>query len=364
MHVCKRLVLIWLLIVLCDARIIGRTRRDDSNSGSTSGDKSGQTAVCNKPPSSYPEQDGFLAMITNVRICDHFDASETHLKIHFHPSVQGCLKALKWLEEAFDPSSTFPPSTMVTNLYDKIICNREECANETQSKLCARNNINTRFFSHKCDQCAVGCKSVVKGGTRYVTVKDKTECKNKPAVNGSWSAWRNWGECSVTCGGGVQTRTRNCTNPAPEHGGEYCVGNSSEERTCEEDSCPIHGGWSDWSNWGECSVTCGGGVLTRTRTCTNPAPEHGGDDCEGNSSEERTCEEDSCPMHHNHVSLGGLPIACSHKPAHATILTITSQVLFIHWVKRGNGDKAPCPRTQRNDLARLELLSLGHKSLP
>ncbi|PIK58823.1 hypothetical protein BSL78_04282 [Apostichopus japonicus] len=114
MHVCKRLVLIWLLMVLYDARVIGRTRmKDGSNNRQNSHEgnprrcnRLDQQAVCDTPASRYCEQDSFLAMITNEAICDHFEASVTHKKIHFHPSVDGCSKALKWLEEAFDPSST------------------------------------------------------------------------------------------------------------------------------------------------------------------------------------------------------------------------------------------------------------------
>ena len=44
----------------------------------------------------------------------------------------------------------------------------------------------------------------------------------------------------------------------------------------------VDGGWSGWS---ECSVSCGGG--SQSRSCTNPAPEHGGDDCTGET--ERSC---------------------------------------------------------------------------
>ena len=55
------------------------------------------------------------------------------------------------------------------------------------------------------------------------------------------------------------------------------------------------GGWSEYGNWSECSAVCGGGNQTRTRTCTNPQPAHGGADCEGDANEEQECNTDPCP---------------------------------------------------------------------
>ena len=51
----------------------------------------------------------------------------------------------------------------------------------------------------------------------------------------------------------------------------------------------VDGGWSVWSKWTECSVTCGTGILSRERKCDNPAPSAGGRICEGNSREVKPC---------------------------------------------------------------------------
>ena len=56
-------------------------------------------------------------------------------------------------------------------------------------------------------------------------------------VDGNWSDWDEWSDCPVTCGGGVQERSRTCTNPPPTFGGEMCVGESEETRSCNEDPC-------------------------------------------------------------------------------------------------------------------------------
>ena len=57
----------------------------------------------------------------------------------------------------------------------------------------------------------------------------------------------------------------------------------------------VNGRRSDFEDWSECSAECGGGTQTRNRTCTDPAPAHGGADCEGNSTETRDCNTQACP---------------------------------------------------------------------
>ena len=42
----------------------------------------------------------------------------------------------------------------------------------------------------------------------------------------------------MTCGGGVQNRSRTCTNSPAQFGGKLCPGESDETRVCNEDSCP------------------------------------------------------------------------------------------------------------------------------
>ncbi len=59
----------------------------------------------------------------------------------------------------------------------------------------------------------------------------------------------------------------------------------------------VHGGYSSWGSWGACSVQCGGGSRSRSRMCTNPPPQYGGNDCSvlGPSSEQEDCNTNNCP---------------------------------------------------------------------
>jgi hypothetical protein len=57
-------------------------------------------------------------------------------------------------------------------------------------------------------------------------------------VDGGWSQWSTWTTCTVTCGGGIQDRLRFCSNPAPKHDGKLCLGNPIEARDCNTQLCP------------------------------------------------------------------------------------------------------------------------------
>ena len=58
----------------------------------------------------------------------------------------------------------------------------------------------------------------------------------------------------------------------------------------------MDGGYTEWSDWRECSVTCGGGVMTRSRTCSNPSPKDGGKNCDGlgPAEEKEGCNGEEC----------------------------------------------------------------------
>ena len=137
-------------------------------------------------------------------------------------------------------------------------------------------------------------------------------------VDGDWTGWSDWSDCSKTCSEGTITRTRSCSDPLPQFGGLDCVGNAIDTDTCLISNCPseyqplvflciilllllllfssiVDGGWSDWTIWGDCTDECNGGVQTRTRTCDNPVPQFGGRKCGGRSKRTRECNLHPCP---------------------------------------------------------------------
>ncbi|XP_074919520.1 SCO-spondin-like [Chelonoidis abingdonii] len=117
------------------------------------------------------------------------------------------------------------------------------------------------------------------------------QCRANPAcrLEGSWGAWGPWSPCPQRCQEGTQFRFRECDNPAPQHGGRGCIGDSQQQRACHqgEPPCQEEVPWSDWSPWAPCSVSCGGGEQIRTRQCRQPA-------CQGLAVQSKTCHTQVC----------------------------------------------------------------------
>ena len=95
----------------------------------------------------------------------------------------------------------------------------------------------------------------------------------------------SWSGCSASCGGGSQSRT--CTR------GDCSTYGQSQ--SCNEQCCPVDGGWGSWGDWSGCSVSCGGGEQSRSRPCNNPSPSCGGSYCSGAGTNSRSCNNQACP---------------------------------------------------------------------
>ncbi|XP_015775790.1 PREDICTED: mucin-like protein [Acropora digitifera] len=176
-------------------------------------------------------------------------------------------------------------------------------------------------------------------------------CNTKDCpVNGRWSAWSAWGDCSLTCGNGSQTRMRTCTNPPPSAGGAACSGISSQSQSCNTEQCPVDGGWSSWGTWGSCSKSCATGSQTRMRNCTNPPPSNGGAACVGSSSQSQTCNNETCPLvcqegistpdqcGQRCTCVGGRLVNCVRIRKEFTSMTNDERSLYVSVIKTASTD--------------------------
>ena len=120
----------------------------------------------------------------------------------------------------------------------------------------------------------------------------EAECR----VDGGWSGWSRWGYCSQSCGTGTRSRSRTCSQPPPQYGGETCSGPNLETKECFLKTCPpVDGGWTPWTRWSACSTSCDWGEQRRTRTCTQPPAEFGGRECTGARFQNNKCMLRRCP---------------------------------------------------------------------
>lgn len=146
----------------------------------------------------------------------------------------------------------------------------------------------------ECKQAGYYMTGFYKSSCNNIYCIEKFKCCKMKKVNGGWSEWGEFGECSVTCGYGRKQRSRTCTNPPPSGGGVDCSGSSTDTEACNNGPCAVDGGWSNFGYWSACSARCGGGIQKRRRTCTNPPPSNGGKCCNGDNLEVKLCNTKPC----------------------------------------------------------------------
>ena len=90
----------------------------------------------------------------------------------------------------------------------------------------------------------------------------------------------------------------------------------------------VDGGWTEWSDWGACSNSCGPGDYIRDRTCSNPLPQYNGTGCTGDVSEMASCVG-PCTCKHNLVFTSNI----TREKARFYIFTFEVQLLIFLRVK-------------------------------
>lgn len=108
------------------------------------------------------------------------------------------------------------------------------------------------------------------------------------------SGFGEWGACSAQCGGGVQTRTRTVTKPGSGSSPAARCPALHETRTCNTGACPAPSDCiaSGWSAWSACSAPCGGGLTHRTRAITRN--NSNGDACLLQTLQTQPCGTEPC----------------------------------------------------------------------
>ncbi|KAI6192237.1 hypothetical protein M3Y97_00315500 [Aphelenchoides bicaudatus] len=75
--------------------------------------------------------------------------------------------------------------------------------------------------------------------TRQLDLWDRRCLSTEPVlhVDGGWSEWLPWSQCSKSCGNARRKRRRECNNPKPQTG-RFCQGKMVESEPCNLTKCP------------------------------------------------------------------------------------------------------------------------------
>lgn len=140
------------------------------------------------------------------------------------------------------------------------------------------------------------------------------------------------------------SKVRECNNPTPLYGGDLCVGPPLETAYCVMNvTCPselwkynewtwfeafsyihaniansVNGGWTQWTDWSSCSLTCVGGSRTRTRYVTRT---------KGVRHVSTDCVEIAVNARIRHPSSTVYPVLVHH--FNIRLVTMISLVLFV-----------------------------------
>lgn len=134
--------------------------------------------------------------------------------------------------------------------------------------------------------------SPLHGGDSCPELHRMQECNtNVCPVDCIVSDWTEYTECTNTCGdGGFKLRHRSVHRAAVFNGVACPV--LAEKKTCGHQACPVDCVMSPWGDWSTCSLTCGNGEMTRERHYSSPA-KFGGKVCPV-GKQEKVCNNGPC----------------------------------------------------------------------
>ena len=231
---------------------------------------------------------------------------------NFQAVSNQCSGAGTWTPGAWGTCSNTCGTGTQTRTYTCVggVCTTPQPADDSQS--CTNySTCNFTWQSGSWGTCSVTCgggtqtRTVVCKRSDGTTVSDSNCSGTKPASSQTCNttacatySWQtgSWGTCSVTCGGGTQTRTVVCKrNDGVTVADGNCSGaKPANSQTCNTTACATYS-WQTGS-WGTCSVTCGGGTQTRTVSCKrNDGVTVSSTYCSGTKpAASQTCNTQSC----------------------------------------------------------------------
>ncbi|CAL1534947.1 unnamed protein product [Lymnaea stagnalis] len=135
-------------------------------------------------------------------------------------------------------------------------------------------------------------KKMLRQQERRRNPSDNKNLSDEPVVDCMVTPWSDWSECSVSCGKGFFTKTR-MIKVQPQNGGRRCPRKLTKKKKCRVQNCPIDCEMTEWNEWSPCSETCGDSSVQIRRRRRIRKPSHGGKTCPA-KKEKRFCNVPMC----------------------------------------------------------------------
>eukprot|EP00928_Gymnodinium_smaydae_P064666 TRINITY_DN4794_c0_g2_i1.p1 TRINITY_DN4794_c0_g2~~TRINITY_DN4794_c0_g2_i1.p1 ORF type:complete len:1188 (-),score=266.17 TRINITY_DN4794_c0_g2_i1:180-3743(-) len=195
------------------------------------------------------------------------------------------------------------------------------------------------------------CGTPASGSDQEVRMCETQSCHE--TVDCEFSEWTDWSGCSTTCDG-IARRSR-VVKRTGSGDGAYCEGPIKQTKPCNLATDPDRAAFCghhpavdcqmrEWTEWSECTLTCGGGTRERFRAIAE-VPRYGGKICDESLRDVEECNRTECPKPEPvDCELGDWSEwgACSHCDG--------SRKRFRHMVKQAlHGGKA-CPVASMDDV--------------
>ncbi|XP_076810051.1 spondin-1-like isoform X5 [Clavelina lepadiformis] len=131
------------------------------------------------------------------------------------------------------------------------------------------------------------------GGSSCPATWESKKCELRPCPrNCQVNDWTSWSDCSKSCGTGTRQRSREVIQQN-DYNGKGCL-ELDEEIECNDRECPVHCEVGQWSNWSDCSTSCGLGSRHRTRLVIKEN-KYDGNECPS-LKETADCNTGECPV--------------------------------------------------------------------
>eukprot|EP01128_Nolandella_sp_AFSM9_P010411 TRINITY_DN718_c0_g1_i1.p1 TRINITY_DN718_c0_g1~~TRINITY_DN718_c0_g1_i1.p1 ORF type:complete len:865 (+),score=138.88 TRINITY_DN718_c0_g1_i1:49-2643(+) len=163
-------------------------------------------------------------------------------------------------------------------------------------------------------------------------------CNEDPCPVDCEGAYSEWSVCDNPCGGGTRHQDYVITTQ-PVGDGEPCPDSPRINEPCNEQACDVNCAGS-YGSWSQCSADCDGGTQRRDYTVTQEQ-EGNGDPCPA-EYEERTCNEHLCDVdcEGEYSDYGDCSESCGGGVQYA------DYQISVHPV--AGGQQCPTPRIQRD----------------